>query len=225
LHTSFTVQYCPSEHVAPFVLSVQLVRDTLGSQLRHWLLGSLLFAPRHRPPIKQPVSTVAKQRSLASSQASWVHEVPSSQLRGVLVQWPLPSQASPTVQYKPSAHAAPEDLLLYDVRESAGLHVRHGFAGSSVPVGMQALPITQPLVTPLVQRARDSSQLSAVQARPSLQLRALPTHAPLPLHWSPEVQNMPSEQLVPDALFVNATVDALGTQERQGDVGSSAPGG
>ena len=73
VQTSPSVQNRPSSQLAPSLLD-QPAADVAGSQTSHWFAGLRCPAPKHVPPITQPVQDVT-QVSDATSQVSSLAQV------------------------------------------------------------------------------------------------------------------------------------------------------
>ena len=88
----------------------------------------------------------------------------------------------------PSLQAVPDAAGDHAVRVIAVSQVRHAFDGFAAPDARQTPAMRQPDVMGESHRSAPSLQVSVVQLRPSEQSRALPVHAPEPLHPSETVQ-------------------------------------
>jgi len=146
VHTSLFVQNRPSSQLAPaFGLNADVERA--GSQTSHWFVGLRWPAPRHVPPITQPVH-VATHVSLAVSQivpdaqvdsaplqrfavsshvSAPLHDTPSSQPPMLPAHVP-PVHVSLLVQNMPSSQEPPS-FELNDVVERAVSQRWHGSSG------------------------------------------------------------------------------------------------
>jgi hypothetical protein len=100
--------------------------------------GSQVSAPSQNRPLSQKASSgVFTQVSAASSQESRVQPTPSSQLAGApLMQFPAPSQISPTLQKSPSSQAEPESSKVQLAEQQSPSSVfpsSHSSPDSTVP--------------------------------------------------------------------------------------------
>ena len=193
-HVSPVVQAFPSSHRAAFGLFTQPVVGLQTSSVQAFPSSQLgASPPTHRPPVQ--VSAVVHAfpssqgavfglltQSLAGSQESSVHGLPSSQLRAAPVQTPS-EHMSPVVQAFPSSQGAVFGVLTQPVAGSQESSV-HGLPSSQLsgapaqtpsehmsPV-VQAFPsshmVPEGKAVPATQVPDDRSQLSTpVQASPS----------------------------------------------------------
>src|SRR6266436_4932862 len=166
---SLKVQALPSSHAAP-VLGVTVQLDVpLQVRVLHWSEVQVIAVPTHWP---LPSQVSLKEQALPSSQLVPVSGVTVQlavplqvrvlhwsevQVIAVPTHWPLPLQVSLNVQALASLHAAPV----------LGVTVQ-----LAVPLQVRVLHVSEVHVTAVLWQT-PASQVSTVQAFPSLQLAAV----------------------------------------------------